>query len=141
MKITERRILKMFTLTPKSFPQLLSGQIPQFCRVSAVPRHPALPCSSQTCAVTFPFPFGLLPHAHCLEVGDSPSSLLLLSFKVSALEASSPVQLQSSTLPLLPPCIEILIRSKSLNPGDLNWKLHPEASLTPGYNPSFSQKS
>lgn len=76
----------MFTLTPKSFPQLLSGQIqiPQFCRVSAVPRHPALPCSSQICAVTFPFPFGLLPHAHCLEVGDSPSSLLLLSFKSSA---------------------------------------------------------
>lgn len=56
----------MLTLTPKSFPQLLSGQIqtPQFCRVLVVPRHPALHCSSQTRAVIFPFALGLFPRAH-----------------------------------------------------------------------------
>lgn len=71
----------MLTLTPKSFPQFLSGQIqtPQFCRVSTVPRHPALHCFSQTCAVTFPFPLGLFPCAHNKEVGDSPGSSHLLS--------------------------------------------------------------
>lgn len=49
-----------------SAPCLLSGQIqtPRLCRVSAVPRHPALHCFSQTCAVISPFLLLLFSHAH-----------------------------------------------------------------------------
>lgn len=93
----------------------------------------ALHCFSQTCAVTFSF-----PRAHNSKWVRQLKLLIPPLFKFAALEASSPVQIHS-TLPLLPLCIKILTRNKSLNPGDLNWKLHPEVCLTPGYNLSFSQ--
>lgn len=124
----------MLTVTPKSFPQLLAGQIltSQFCRVSAVP-SPVL-CTASPRPVLLP---SLSP---VLTIGKwvrQPKLLIPPLFKFAALEASSPVQIHS-TLPL-PLCIKILTRNKSLNPGDLNWKLHPEVCLTPGYNLSFSQ--
>lgn len=90
----------MLTLTPKSFPQLPSGQsqAPQFCRVSAVPRHCALLCSSQTCALPSLSPFGLFPCAHKREVGDSPGSSLLLSLDLLLWE----YHLHTATSPSLP---------------------------------------
>lgn len=94
-------------------------------------------CTAPPRPVLLPFLSSLdyPPHAHAREEGRQPKLLTPPLLRFAALEASSPVQLHSSTLPLLPLCLKI----KSLNPGDLNWKLHPEVCLTPGYNLSFSK--
>lgn len=105
---TDPKIVPSAPIRSNSNSSVLQSQLcPSILLCTAPPRPVLLPSPSL-------LDFSPMLTIRKWETAQAPHTSSL--FKFAALEASSPVQLHSSILPLLPPCIKILTRSKSLNP-------------------------